>query len=628
MKISYNWLRDYVDIDISPEILAQDISLFGHEVENIDKFEDDYIFNFEITPNRGDCLSIRGIAREIAALYNIKLKDDNIKFNETKLDKKLNVNIVSKDICPRFSARVIDNIKIDNSPDWLKKRINSLGIRSVNNIVDITNYVMLASGQPLHAFDYDKITNAEMKICLSKNGDYVTTLDGKESQLDDNNIIIKDKDKIYDLAGIMGGKDSQVDDNTTTIILQSAVFDPILIRRSSKKLKIQTEASYRYERGVDIEGTVTALDLACSLISGLNKEIKISKLIDIYTKKDPIQIKIDNNKINNLIGINLNDIEITKYLSRLNFKKENDIVSVPSYRSYDVKIWQDIAEEIARVYGFNKIQKQYFEKIKTMSKSEWQKREIIKDICKENSFTEIYSYSFADLDKMKLLDENIENCIETANPISPELKYLRMSLKSSILNQIAKNPWDPQINIFELEKVFDKNEEKYQLALATTGKQEKYLTKIKEELNIKTQIETVNQDILNKFKIRRQVKILLCDIDDIAIKAENISLNISKHKYRDISKFPPTIRDLAFIVANDIDTNDIKNMILGASDAVLLTENFDEYSSDKFGINSKNVAFHIWLQNNNNNISVDEANAIINNIIKLIEDKFQAKLRS
>lgn len=288
MKVSLNWLKDYIDIDKTPEELAEDLSLFGHEAE-VDRPErsrgisSDAIIDLEITPNRGDCLSILGIAREVSAMYNTKLKYSTSKLRSivvTNLDKKIEVEIEKPEICPRFTARIIDNIKIGESSKQIQERLTTYGFRPINNIVDITNYVMVATGQPLHAFDYDKIKDGVMNIRQAKKGEEVKTLDGQNRVLDDGAIVIEDDEKIYDLAGIMGGIKSEVDENTKTIILQGAIFDPILIRKTSKYLNHVTDASYRYERGVDFEGTITGVDLAAEMIKESCPEAKVGELID------------------------------------------------------------------------------------------------------------------------------------------------------------------------------------------------------------------------------------------------------------------------------------------------------------------------------------------------------------
>lgn len=637
MKVSSNWLKDYVDIEKSPEQLAYDLSLFGHEVESVEKVGEDYVLDLEITPNRGDCLSILGIAREIAALYNSKVKMQKTKIEEGKLDKNIEVKIADPLLCPRFTARIIDNIKIGESPKWMEERLATYGFRPVNNIVDITNYVMVATGQPLHAFDYDKIQDGLMNIRQAKAGEEVITLDGKSRAVNDGAIIIEDSEKIYDLAGIMGGIKSEVDEKTKTIILQGAVFDPVTIRKTSKFLNHTTDASYRYERGVDYEGTVTGVDLAAVLIKDVNPEAKIGELIDKETKRlEDRKIELNIDSVNKLLGTDIIQDQAQGYLARLNFKvavsSELLAVSVPSHRQYDVKIWQDVAEEIARIYGYNIIAKSPITKTSSLKENpEFNKREYIKDLLKELGFTEIYSYSFAEKDKIELVGDKIEDCIEIANPLSPETKYLRPSILPSLLSAIAKNPWAPEVNIFEIEKVFSKkftpNEERWQLGIATTGKSDNFLKDAVVKLNIEGSIEQVDQKILASYKIRKPVQYELVDIDTIEIEPKQYSQEIGKEKYRQISRFAPTVRDLAFIVDSNVDSNEVVKTIKESDDHVLIAELFDEFTSEKFGQNRKNNAFHIWLQNINQPLSDKEIEEVVEKIINIISTKFDGKLR-
>jgi len=631
MKISYNWLKEYVEFDKTPEQLAKDLSLFGHEVESTEKIGDDSVLDFEITPNRGDCLSILGMAREVAALYNTEVKSQKskVKIKEDTTDKKIQIKIEKPEICPRFTARIIDNIKIGESPKWMQARLATYGFRPINNIVDITNYVMVATGQPLHAFDYAKIKNGLMNIRQAKNGEEVITLDGKNHKLSDGTIIIEDDEKIYDLAGIMGGIKSEVDEKTKTIILQGAVFDPILIRKASKYLNHVTDASYRYERGVDYEGTILGVDMAAALIKESCPEAKIGGLIDKEVKRPAAnEIALDISKVNKLLGTDISENDGKDYLVRLGFKINNNIVLAPSYRVYDIKIWQDVAEEIARVYGYNNLSKNNLNKEKAKENEEFNKIKYIKDILSELGFVEIYSYSFIDQSKIQVLGYKIEQLVQIERPLSPETESLRPSLLPSLLNAIAKNPWAPEVNIFEIEKVFTVNGEKLQLGLASTGKKAELLWKAIDTLNLKTDALMVEQKILDSYKIRRPVNYVLFSLDDVDIQLNKYSLEISKNKYRPISKYAPTVQDLAFIVRSEIKSEEIINEIGQIDEKILLVELFDEYSSEKFGKNKKNVAFHVWLQEQKKPMAEETANKILKDITNAVADKFGGKLRS
>lgn len=628
MKISYQWLKEYIEIDKTPEQLADDLSLFGHEAESVEKMGNDYILDLEITPNRGDCLSILGIAREISAMYNTNLKYSTSQLTSiavTNIDKNIEVKIEKPEICPRFTARIIDNIKIGDSPKWMQEKLATYGFRPINNIVDITNYVMVANGQPLHAFDYDKIKDGLMNIRQATQGEEVMTLDGQNRILPKGAIIIEDSEKIYDLAGIMGGIKSEVDKNTKTIILQGAIFDPVLIRKTSKELSHVTDASYRYERGVDYESTILGVNLAASLIKELLPEAKIGLLIDKVTKKQPdINIDIDLAKINKLLGTNIVNDDANDYLDRLGFNLEENIITVPSFRFYDVKIWQDIAEEIARIYGYNKIEKRYFEKETSDINKEFVFREAIKDFLAEIGFNEVYSYSFIDKNIVNLIGLKVDDIPQIEKPLSPETEYLKPNLLVSVLAQIAKNPWSPEANVFEIEKVFKNDNEWWQLCMAITGKNEYIINKALKKLKINSQIIQVDQKILDYLKIRRQVKYVLVNIDEIPKNDWNYKNNISSNKYNKISKYPPTVRDLSLIFDSDTKEEDVIKTIKSVSEKIFITELFDTYHMDN---NKKNLAFHIWMQDMSGPMDEKEVEEIIKITIEKISNKYQAELR-
>ncbi len=627
MKILYNWIKEFVPLNVKPNKLSHDLSLFGHEVEKIEKYKKDFVLDFEITPNRGDLLSHIGMSREIASLYNLKMKILSIKINENKLSKKININILNYDVCQRFTARVIDNIQVKESPQWIKDRLIAYGFRPINNIVDITNYVMIETGQPLHAFDYNKISNGIIKIRNAKHNESIVTLDGKNRILNEDSIVIEDRKKIYDLAGIMGGYNSEIDTKTKTIVLQGAIFNPKHIRRTSKKLKLITDASYRYERGVDFNGTQFGVDRATFIIQSICKKSIISKIYDVKSNYKESKIKVDFNKINNLIGTNLKETEIKKILTSLNFKVNSNIITVPSYRINDVKIWQDIAEEVARKFGYNNIRKLYLKKEKPLQNNDFSQKENLRDLLFQHGFSEVYSYTFCDEKLIKLLKFNLNNCRYVINSISPENKYLRPSLTISLLSAVAKNPWAPEINIFEIGKIFYNNKEKWQLGIVTTNKKAENIKEILLKLNIKNEIMPVPQNTLDYLKIRKQIKYAVVDLIEIKKLSNHYLDHFPNIEYNLISDYPPTIRDLAFIVDKKIDSNLLINDIKSLNKKIFLVELFDEFISDKFGKNKKNLAFHIWMQNISSPMKDKEIKTIINKIICFIEQKYQAKLR-
>lgn len=629
MRISYNWLKEYVDFQKSPEELANDLSNFGFTLESLKKVGNDFVLDLEINPNRGDCLSILGIAREVAALYGLQLtaNSSRLKIKEENIGKEIKITVSKPEICPRYTARIIDNVKLAESPEWIKERLISYGFRPLNTIVDITNYVMIATGQPLHAFDFDKIKNGQMIIEQANGSEELVTLDGQKKTLSKGTIIIRDEDKIFDLAGIMGGKNSEVDENTKTIVLQGAIFDPKIIRRSSKSLNHITDASYRYERGVDYEGTIAAVDMAAQIICKLNPAVKIGTLVDHkFQPRNETKIPLNYKAANDNLGIELSEQEINIDLLRLNFKKENNDFLIPSFRQFDVKIWQDLAEEIARIYGYQNIPTKDILEHEAQSNLEWQKRQVLSDKLVELGFSQIISNSFITAREAEVLLESKEDLIEIANPLAEETRFLRSSLISSILRQISRNPWAPEIAVFEIGVVFAKDE-KWQCRIAQVGAQ----NLIKDALNkLKVNVEPqkIEQNILQFYKIRRPVFMQIIDLDKIDVEVQDIETADKKFGFREISKFAPTVRDLAFVVGKNISAEDISKTIKESAKEIFLVELFDEFSSEKLGINMKNLAYHIWMQDTKKPMDAENVEKIIKQIINNIEQKFDAKLRS
>jgi phenylalanyl-tRNA synthetase beta chain len=625
MRVKIDWLKQFVDFPWKGEELEEKLASLGFSVES----REGDVLDLEITANRGDCLSILGIAREISALYNlkdIKQQAESIMLpsirKNAEIDKGVKVEITKPKICPRFTARVIDGIKIGKSPKWMQEKLQSYGFRPINNIVDITNFVMIELGQPLHAFDYDKIKNGLMRIRRAKSGEKLVTLDGQSRVLDENAIIIEDDEKIYDLAGIMGGKNSEVDEKTKTIILQGAIFDPILIRRTSKKLHHVTDASYRYERGVDFKGTIVAVDRAASLIEQTSPGCQIGQLIDIQSQKfEPVKIEFSAKQINQLLGTNFSEAEIVKYLERFGFKVSDNIAEVPSWRSYDVKIWQDLAEEVARLYGYQKIKKTILSKQQPgRENKEWEREQKIKDYLTNLGFTEVESYSYLSAQDLKNLGFNYNDCLKIANPLSSETQYLRPSLLPPILKQITKNPWASEIKIFEIGTIFRKSGEKKQIAITST-------TKIKVG---QIDLKEVKPQILNKFKIRKKLYLQVMDLEDFAKQISlpsSIKTDFPKVQYRPVSTFPPVVFDLAIIVNQEITEKEVEEIIKESSSLLHHLELFDVYTGPQLPKGKKSLAYHLTLSSYDHTLKDEEIKKVRQKIISNLKEKLDASIR-
>jgi phenylalanyl-tRNA synthetase beta chain len=361
MKISLNWLSDYVETDLSAEEVAEILSDLGLPYEGIEYLGNDAVIDVEVTTNRGDCLSYIGIARELAAATGRQLKLPEVKLMESGKDvaEFASVEILEPDLCGRYTARIIENVKIGPSPDWLKSRIEAVGLRSVNNVVDVTNYAMMEAGQPPHAFDYVRITDGKIIVRKAVAGERLTSIDGTKCELSTDMLVITDPRGPVAIAGVMGGLDTEVSPTTTTILLEDAFFDPVSVRTTSRRLSLPSEAAFRFERTVDIEMVDWASRRTTQLITMVAGG-KIAKgVIDAYPEKPaPKQVSLRLSRLNRLLGIDVPCEEVIRILSALSFRPnlKDGLVAcaVPSWRS-DVYREADLIEEVARVYGYNKI---------------------------------------------------------------------------------------------------------------------------------------------------------------------------------------------------------------------------------------------------------------------------------
>jgi len=484
MKASYEWLREYVDIKIRPEVLAEKLTMSGLEVGKIEKFGTDTIFEIEITANRPDCLSILGIAQEAAAVTKAKLQIKAKKLKISKKNssgKKLKANFVvieNKKDCSVYRACLIEDVGVGPSPKWLSSRLESLGIRSVNNIVDITNYCLLLYGQPLHAFDYDKLAD-KVIVRRAKRNEKMLTIDGDQQQLDENILVISDANKPIAIAGIMGGQESEVGEQTKTILLESAYFDPILTRRASRRLGLSTESSYRFERGVDLGRVKLAQDKAVSMICDLAK----GKLIGVQLAGQKIKTKqrkiyLDCRKINKILSLSLSKNTVSKILTSLGFscrKAQNaDLnVVVPDLRR-DIVIEEDLIEEVARIYGYENIPSTLPAVRSNLIENS--KVEEIKPVIRQHltgaGYYEAITYSL--LSQTLLETASIKNeAVKLMNPLTKEQELLRPVLAQSLINCVVYNlnHNNSDLQLFEISHVF--NMEKGEvpvLGIIATGK--------------------------------------------------------------------------------------------------------------------------------------------------------------
>lgn len=469
MNISYNWLKDLIEINLPPQELAQKLTRVGLAVEGIHPAGDDSVFDIDLTSNRSDCLSHLGVAREIGVIENEQLKIENAKteIQNPKSEIQNLVSINDPDLCHRFTARIIRNVKIGPSPEWLVKRLEAVGERSINNVADITNYTMHELGQPMHSFDLNKLKENRIVVRRAKHSEIIKTLDEVERKLDETMLAICDAEKPVAVGGVMGGFDSGITETTTDVLLEVACFKRENIRQTSRKLSLTTEASYRFERGVDIENLIRASNRATQLICKLAGGTA-GEFADVYPTKfvpNEIESKDIAHAVKRLTGLEAGTTEIVRILNALGITQKSDTVFVqPSWR-HDIAIEEDLVEEAARHIGYDKIADELPPAFSAGEYQEHEPREqALRNKLSALGFNEAISYSFINTDKDDtfelvpgLLDEKAEEKFVTLqDSIIEGAVRMRPTLLTGLLDGVRTN-FNYQrrdLKLFELGKVF------------------------------------------------------------------------------------------------------------------------------------------------------------------------------
>lgn len=680
-----------LSINDYPEQIEDGIMILGEKyekdlgkdiVEVLDLKEE--IIDFEITPNRPDCLSIEGLGRETAASLNKPFKNPRKNIDELQVsDKKeiegLKVDITAPDLCYRYIARVVKNVKVGSSPDWMKKRLKACGMRSINNIVDITNYVMLEMGQPMHAFDINSISGKHITVRRAENGEKITTLDETERVLDEKDLVIADEEKAVAIAGVMGGLNSEIEKDTQTVVFESAMFYGGNIRKTAKKVGLRTESSARYEKGLSSENTLRAINRAVELVELLGAGEVVEGKIDVYPTKQKInKIKLDVDKINTLLGTNISKQEMINILEKLDIKVENDMAIAPYFRM-DLEFVADIAEEIARFYGYDKLETTLVRAGTTIGvRTKEQKIENkIQEILVTNGLSEIYTYGFLsekDLEKSKIKKELIDNAITIINPLGDEFKLMRPTTIPSMMQILAgnNNKKNQNVKLFDISRNYknidnqvEKGEVPLQENILTIGMYGEdvdfYTLKglvenileaanvnrydIQRETtnesyhpgrcaNLKVGIDTiatfgeVHPEVLINYEINKRVYLAEINITKI-VKYSRVN-----KKYTEVPKFPAAERDIAVIVDEDVQVGDIEKAITKKCKKLLKGQKgleelklFDIYRDEKIGKNKKSVAYSLIFRDKTKSLSDDEINPVMEEITKELEEKFGAELR-
>lgn len=628
--VPQNWLKDYIKTDASPEDLARLLSLRAFSVEKITEAprpaslargENDYIFEIEVTPNRGDALSVLGIARELKAILPL----ENVKSEWTaKAEARpaagaekysLTVEIKDKTLVPRFSAIILDNIQIKDSPEYIQKRLEAVGTRALNNVIDITNYLMFDKGQPMHAFDYDKISDAKMIVRESRAGEKLTTLDGVERELPAGVIVIEDgAGRLIDLCGIMGAKNSEVDENTKRVLLFVQVYDPVRIRKSSMALGHRTEAALRFEKGIDFAGVVPALWEAVDFLVKEAGAGVASKLVDIVNvQMPPKKVTLDYDRINRVAGIDISREAVDKILNNLGFVFEDGKVSVPSWRYDDIDIAEDLAEEVIRLYGYDKLPNRLLtgEAPRRTADRMFKLEASARAYLKHQGFFECYTNSSTS----KILAG--EGAVKVANPLSEDFSYLKTSLLPQLLAVLEKNQgFAEKVEIFELASVYlakknDLPDQPIKLSLASRGVS---------YLEFKGQIEGLLEELGAKaeFTIREFGGNVLAAELDFELLAKQADKNKT---YAPLSSFNSIKEDLTLSIPEnqDIRYPEIAGLIMAADKRVKKLDFKDIYKNF--------LTLAIEYHDSAAQISSEQTQEIRKKIFEQLEKKLGVKLK-
>jgi len=644
---------------------------------------DDVVFELEITPNRPDCLSLVGIAREIRAETGNPLKPPTFDLKESGTNARdlTSVTIDAPDLCPRYAARVIQSVKVAESPAWLQQRLASVGIGVINNIVDITNFVLMEYGQPLHAFDYDKLTENRIVVRRATDGEHITTLDEVERELTPDMLVIADAEKPVALAGIMGGYDSEITETTCDVLLESAYFNPSSVRATAKALGISTEASYRFERGADPGAVLAALDRAAQLIAELAGGTVCGGIVDVYPGQQPLtQIHLRPERVNFVLGTTLEAVEMAQILNRLGFDVDTTgevyHVTVPTFRS-DVTREIDLIEEIARVHGYDNIPttlpKGDIPVPAPNSKTEVRRR--IKYFLLGAGLMEAVNYSFCDpncFDKIRLnANDPLRNTLQLRNPLSPEMSVLRTTLTPSLLEnaQHNRNHQIDTIALFEIGSVFlqdseEKEPERVTGILAGQVGEGVYSDPYRppDFFDIKGLVEgmlevcgvvdwTLQKTDVRTFHPGRNAEVLMGDKRigvfgevhpevlenyDLPYKAYLFEFDLEglaeatafAKRFEPISIYPKVARDLAIVVNKEILSDMPTELIYTTGgDSVDSVRLFDVYEGEQVPEGKKSLAYTITYHSATETLTDKAVNALHDEVVKRLNQELGAELR-
>ena len=659
-----------------PHCIADGIFVLNEDVKPGDDMAkvigaDDHVVEFEITPNRPDCLSVIGLAREASATFGrpLKLHTPEVKGCGGSIAELVDIDIEDGELCPRYTARMVKNVKIQPSPAWMRERLRNSGVRPINNIVDITNYVMLEYGQPMHAFDFSCVEGNHIIVRTAREGETIQTLDGNQRKLTTSMLCICDENKPVCVAGVMGGANSEIVGDTAMVLFESANFNGTSVHRTAAALNMRTDASSRYEKGLDPMNTLKAVERACELVELLGAGEVVEGVMDVIAKdSNPVTVKLEPEKVNGLLGTDVSREEMVRILEALDFKVEGDTIHVPSWRS-DVEHYSDIAEEVARFYGYNNIPDTLSNGLTARrGLTDIQQTEnLLGSVCRAAGYDEIITYSFISptyYDKIDLpKDSPLRDSLKILNPLGEDTSIMRTTTLPSMLEILTRNYnfRNKSAKLYELGRVYFKRadglaDEPKVLTLgaygggmdffALKGAVEAVLKQLRIE-NVRFLADSENPSYhpgrcAKVFSGDRLLGVLGqvhphvagnygVDAELYAAELRFDALYESKGPqplYQPLPKFPAVTRDIAVVCDKAVTVGELEDTIRkGAKGLLKDAALFDIYTGTGIAPGKKSVAFNLTLRADDRSLTAEEADADVKSILTALEQECGAVLR-
>ena len=658
-----------------PHCIADGIFVLNEDVKPGDDMAkvigaDDHVVEFEITPNRPDCLSVIGLAREASSTFGrpLKLHTPEVKGCGGSIAELVDIDIEDGELCPRYTARMVKNVKIQPSPAWLRERLRNSGVRPINNIVDITNYVMLEYGQPMHAFDFSCVEGNHIIVRTAREGETIQTLDGNQRKLTPSMLCICDENKPVCVAGVMGGANSEIVGDTAMVLFESANFNGTSVHRTAAALNMRTDASSRYEKGLDPMNTLKAVERACELVELLGAGEVVEGVMDVIAKdSSPVTVKLEPEKVNGLLGTDVSREEMVRILEALDFKVEGDTIHVPSWRS-DVEHYSDIAEEVARFYGYNNIPDTLSNGLTARrGLTDIQQTEnLLGSVCRAAGYDEIITYSFISptyYDKIDLpKDSALRDSLKILNPLGEDTSIMRTTTLPSMLEILTRNYnfRNKSAKLYELGRVYFKRadglaDEPKVLTLGAYGGMDFFALKGAVEAVLKQlRIENVRflADTENpSYHPGRCAKVYCGDrllgtlgqvhphvAGNYGVDAELYAAELrfdalyeskgSQPLYQPLPKFPAVTRDIAVVCDASVTVGELEDAIRkGAKGLLKDVALFDIYTGVGIAPGKKSVAFNLTLRSDDRSLTAEEADADVKSILTALEQECGAILR-